>query len=152
MTLEIDICSPLFQLIINSQNMNIKGLGRHRLSDSKDGDEEVALWYYELSAGVNPLPGTAHCYSTDLIPQTSGLSHVSGSDMTSLGLGGHLLPISSKFHPPHHYYANGRRHWKSDSAFSLHFILTRTPPHLPINQWQHNSCFLLTPRCHFCQN
>ena len=42
-TLEIDICSPLFQLIINSQNMNIKGLGRHRLSDSKDGDEEVAL-------------------------------------------------------------------------------------------------------------
>ena len=42
-TLEIDICSPLFQLIINSQNMNIKGLGRHRLSDSRDGDEEVAL-------------------------------------------------------------------------------------------------------------
>ena len=42
-TLEIDICSPLFRLIINSQNMNIKGLGRHRLSDSKDGDEEVAL-------------------------------------------------------------------------------------------------------------
>ena len=42
-TLEIDICSPLFRLIINSQNMNIKGLGRHRLSGSRDGDEEVAL-------------------------------------------------------------------------------------------------------------